>query len=336
MKKLSVIIIGRNEERHIDACLRSIVKGIRMVPDSEIIYADSASTDRTVEIVKTYPVRILLLRPEWPLCAAAGRTAGYRHAEGEFLFFIDGDTMLYHDWLRKGIAWLESHPETGGVAGSVHEIFEDENGRKTGFLKHRYGLQTGPRTEKTLGGIALFRKSVLDQTGPFNPFIAADEEPELCMRIRHAGHTLVRIPDSMALTFGPPRQTVRELFRRYRSRLYTFGTTLKYCQRNRMAMQYISERLDHIVTYLMAMAGFLVLTLIAIARGLFLRMAAGIVILVVLLRIFRPNLFHRLYISFIKRSLMTLRTFESYFYTKTRDMDTYPDDVTVIEPESRA
>jgi len=53
MMKISVCIIGLNEEKKIEACLRSVTS----IAD-EIIYIDSNSTDATVEIVQKYTKKI--------------------------------------------------------------------------------------------------------------------------------------------------------------------------------------------------------------------------------------------------------------------------------------
>jgi len=335
MTKLSVIIIGRNEASHIKRCLLSVLKGIQTVPDTEVIYSDSASTDNTIDIVRQYPVHIYQLKPDWPLSAAAGRYTAYRHASGKYLFFIDGDTLLYRNWLPRGIRFLEEHQEAAVVAGSVHEIFEDEAGKTVGFLKHRYGHLAGPASVKAMGGIALYRKSVLDQVGPFNPFIAADEEPELGIRIRHAGYRLFRLPEPMAITYGLPRQTVGELFRRYQSRLYTFGTTLRYCQKNGYGLQYIRERLGHLVSYVLVMTGFTAVAVFLIRQGWFLYGIGSGCLAVLLLRVTRPSLYRRLWISFIKRTLMTVRTVQTYILTKPEPFIKYPEDALYIAPEAQ-
>jgi glycosyltransferase involved in cell wall biosynthesis len=326
---LSVIIIGRNEAAHIGRCLQSVLKGVQRTPGTEIIYVDSASTDRTLEIVRQYPaVRTLQLKAEWPLCAAAGRYIGYLHAGGTYLFFIDGDSVLYRHWLTTGIEYLSAHPDVGAVAGSVHEVFETENGRPVRFLRHRYGDQQSPDQVKTMGGIALYRKSALDRAGPFNPFIPADEEPELGLRLRRAGYKLVRLPEIMALTYGPERETFQELFRRYRSGLYSFGIALRYCRQNTCAWQYIRERLDHLVSYGAALILSALILIFLIIRGW---LPAAVVLLIfglTGLRLLRPVLFRRLMISFVKRSLMMIRTFESYFRNPARPAETYPTGVT--------
>ena len=327
---LSVIIIGRNEESHIERCLRSVLQGTRDIPGTEIIYADSASTDRTIGIVRQYPVRVLQLKTEWPLSASAGRYIGYLHAKGRFLFFIDGDSVLYRRWLQAGLGYLSGHPKAGAIAGSVHELFETENGEPIRLLRHRYGVQASSVPVKTMGGIALYRKSALDRVGPFNPFIPADEEPELGLRLRRAGYTLIRTPEIMALTYGPERETFHELFRRYRSGLYSFGIALQYCRQNACAIQYIRERLNHLISYSAVLILALVILIFLIIREW---LPAGILLLIVglsVLRLVKPVMFRRLMISFVKRSLMMFRTLKTCLRTDSRPVESYPTDVIEI------
>jgi len=56
--KLTIGIKAFNEEQHIAASLASAVEAARAL-DGEVVLADSCSTDRTVEIAKTFPVRIV-------------------------------------------------------------------------------------------------------------------------------------------------------------------------------------------------------------------------------------------------------------------------------------
>ncbi|MBN2104216.1 glycosyltransferase [bacterium] len=336
MIKLSVIIIGRNEEAHIEACLRSVIKGIRTISDTEIIYADSASTDNTLQIVRQYPASVYQLKPEWPLSAAAGRYIGYLHAKGSYLFFIDGDTVLYHDWLPKGIRYLQTHSDTGAVAGTVHELFEDDYGKPISLQRHRYGRLENPRTEKTLGGIALYRRSVLEQAGPFNPYIPVDEERELGLRIRRAGFSLVRISDLMAVTYGPSRETWGELKRRYYSGLYTFGTTLQYCRRNGFFWQYMFERMGMIISFLFALAAAGAVCAVSVLYGWFFILLFGSAAVILVLKLTRPRFFDRVFISLIKRTLMTVSTIQSFIQSRPRMIEEYPVAADHVEKDERS
>ena len=57
---VSVIIKAFNEEQHIAGAIESALAALAGI-DGEVILADGASTDRTVEIAKKYPVKIVRL-----------------------------------------------------------------------------------------------------------------------------------------------------------------------------------------------------------------------------------------------------------------------------------
>ena len=73
MTELSYVIIGKNAQSSIARLLDSVLAHTPSRLSAEIIYVDSASTDRTIEIVTQYPVTIVQLSADQPLCASAGR-----------------------------------------------------------------------------------------------------------------------------------------------------------------------------------------------------------------------------------------------------------------------
>ncbi|MBI1806770.1 MAG: glycosyltransferase family 2 protein [Ignavibacteria bacterium] len=82
MPKLSAIVITYNEERNIERCLRSIQW------TDEIIVVDSFSTDRTVELAKSFTSHILQHEYDGDI---AQRERGFGQATGDWLFYIDAD-----------------------------------------------------------------------------------------------------------------------------------------------------------------------------------------------------------------------------------------------------
>ncbi len=95
---ISFIIIGRNIEKTITLCLESIFRFTKenKISSYEVIYVDSASSDKTIEISKLYTIRIILITGQ--VNAAIGRNEGAKHAKGEILFFVDGDMELIPDF----------------------------------------------------------------------------------------------------------------------------------------------------------------------------------------------------------------------------------------------
>ena len=55
-----------------------------------------------------------------------------------------------------------------------------------------------------VGGAAMYRRSTLEEVGPFNPWMHSDGEPELCVRIRHAGYRILKLGHPIAYHYSDP------------------------------------------------------------------------------------------------------------------------------------
>ena len=64
--KVSIIIKALNEEERIGAAIESSLKALEKVP-GEVILADSISTDKTVDIARQYPIKIVQLKNLLPV-----------------------------------------------------------------------------------------------------------------------------------------------------------------------------------------------------------------------------------------------------------------------------
>ena len=62
MNDLSLIIITKNEEKHVEQCVKSVLETLSNIDLKwEIILVDSASTDKTIENVMHYPLKLELV-----------------------------------------------------------------------------------------------------------------------------------------------------------------------------------------------------------------------------------------------------------------------------------
>jgi len=84
---ISVCLIVRNEEKYIDQCLNSV----KPIAD-EIIFVDTGSTDRTVEIARKYTNKIYF--HPWNDSFSEARNHSLKHATGDWIFVIDADEEL--------------------------------------------------------------------------------------------------------------------------------------------------------------------------------------------------------------------------------------------------
>ncbi len=94
--KISVLIIARNEEKHIAGCLLSIQRQTR-VPD-EVVLVVHNSSDRTSEIAERFPVRVI--RFDGPAGIVAARIKGLESVTGDIICCIDGDSYADKYWVE--------------------------------------------------------------------------------------------------------------------------------------------------------------------------------------------------------------------------------------------
>jgi len=88
---LSIGMIVKNEEKYLEKCLTAL-KPIMESIDSELIIADTGSTDNTVEIAKKFTDNVFYF--EWINDFAAARNSTLERARGEWYMFIDADEIL--------------------------------------------------------------------------------------------------------------------------------------------------------------------------------------------------------------------------------------------------
>ncbi len=90
---LSVIIPNYNGVATIGACLEALLAADH--DDYEVVVVDDGSTDGSVELIRSFPCR--LLTQDTRRGASAARNAGAAAARGSFLFFIDADCLVLPD-----------------------------------------------------------------------------------------------------------------------------------------------------------------------------------------------------------------------------------------------
>ncbi len=193
-RTVSIVIIGRNEEQSIALCVVAAQAAAERIGGAEIVFVDSASTDNTVSVVRSLGVKVVAMPPEIKLCPSAGRFVGSKYAQGEFILFLDADTLIYKDFLSAAIEHFRLDPSLGGVNGRIDDL--DQDGEVIYGYEDRFD---DIADVKWLRGPACFyRKDALLAVGSFNPNVAMEEEAELGLRFVRAGWRLQIIPIPMA------------------------------------------------------------------------------------------------------------------------------------------
>lgn len=172
----------------------------------EIIVVDNGSeTGEADEIGKRYPeVRVVRNANNG---FAGGNNKGLETARGEYLFFLNNDTLIKAPVLEALVARLQSHPQNGGVSPLLKYAFRPELVQYAGFtplspitlrntaIGYRQAdtpaFHTARRTAYLHGAAMMTSRRILQQAGPMTEvYFLFYEELDWSERIVQAGYTL--------------------------------------------------------------------------------------------------------------------------------------------------
>ena len=117
MKKplVSIVIRTKNEEKYISKVLNLLYK--QSFKDFEIIIVDSGSTDRTLEIVKKFPIRLYKIKQK-DFTYGYSLNYGISKANGKYICILSGHSMpMSNNWLSNGVNVLSKDKNLAGLSG---------------------------------------------------------------------------------------------------------------------------------------------------------------------------------------------------------------------------
>ena len=109
--RASVIIVNYNGREYLEECLHLLLN--KDCRDYEVILVDNASTDGSAEYVEQAFPEVLVIRNEVNQGFGQGNNVGVQWAKGEYLAFLNPDTVVELGWLEALIAALEADPLAG-------------------------------------------------------------------------------------------------------------------------------------------------------------------------------------------------------------------------------
>jgi glycosyltransferase involved in cell wall biosynthesis len=217
---VSIIIKALNEQRHIGSAIESALAALDGM-DGEVILADSASADRTVDIARRYPIKIVRLDKTEDRSCGAGAQLGFQYSRGRYVCLIDGDMQLHRGFLPAAIRFLEENPTVAGVGGTIIECETANLEFAQRTRRHDPDRQPGPVTRLDCSG--LYRRSAIDSIGYLTDRnLHAGEELDLAARLHARGWTLARIGIPAVDHHGHTGSAFRLLLRRFATRI-SFG-----------------------------------------------------------------------------------------------------------------
>ncbi len=184
MKPLvSVLMPVYNAEKYLAASIGSILA--QTYGDFELLICDDASTDGSLEIVRSFDdTRMTLLTNRENLGNAATRNRLIEHASGEYVAVLDADDTAEPDRLARQVDFLERNPEIGLCGSWVNVIGHD--GERRGRLKNL----TNPKELRInlLFSVPFIHSSVmaradLMKSNPYDPEFRQSQDYELWCRL---------------------------------------------------------------------------------------------------------------------------------------------------------
>ncbi len=128
--RLSIITVNFNGLE--DTC--ALIDSIPPTEGMEVIIVDNGSQqDEARILVNRYP-HIHAIRSEQNLGFAGGNNLGIKASKGQYLFFINNDTVFLDDWnIDALISRLSHHPKTGIVCPKIRFAWDNHPIQYAGF-----------------------------------------------------------------------------------------------------------------------------------------------------------------------------------------------------------
>ncbi len=217
---VTVIVPARNEERFIAHCLDSIVA--QTETNLQIVVVDSASSDRTADIVREYMQRDSRVQLEHNPEAITPKSlnVALAAARGKWLVRVDAHSTVPPDYVKRAVHHLEEG-RWGGVGGRKDGVGVTPAGRAIGAAMasrfgvgnslYHYGTDVQPTEHIPFGA---YDTALLRELGGWDERLITNQDFELDYRLRQTGRELLFDPD-IAIEWHC-RQEVPDLFRQYR------------------------------------------------------------------------------------------------------------------------
>jgi succinoglycan biosynthesis protein ExoA len=218
---VSAVVASRNEELHIEACVRSLLAQQEPEGGFELIVADGMSDDQTRAILARLADedRRLTVIDNPQRITPAGFNAGIRRARGRYIAMMGAHARYAPDYLVRCLELAErlGSDNVGGpaiteahgylqraIAASHHSPFS-----VGGASWH--SLEYEGKAATVFGGF--YRRDVFDRIGLYDENLIRNNDNELNFRLEQAGGKIWQSPSIRA--WYTPRSSLGQLFRQY-------------------------------------------------------------------------------------------------------------------------
>jgi len=196
---VSIFMAVCNEQKYLAHTIKSILN--QSFGDFELIIVDDGSTDRTLEIAKSFELhdkRIKVITSAHKGVVEARNLAiGSTHPDSKYLMNHDGDDISLPAKLERLVDYLERHPDVD-IVGCFAEYFNDAGGRagmpsiesEPAKIHESFG-----RVNSMIHSASLMRREVIRQIGGYREDFIPAEDYDFFAQALLAGFKLANIPE---------------------------------------------------------------------------------------------------------------------------------------------
>ena len=188
MQKVSVIMSVYNGERHLRESVDSILN--QTFKDFEFIIINDGSSDKTMDILKAYGDKRIILITQDNMGLTKSLNNGIAIAKGRYIARQDADDKSEIDRLEKQVNYMESNLSVG-LLGTMFKII-DENGmfRRTSYLPVDNEIIKERLVEinQFCHGSVMIRKVALEKVGTYRDYFKYAQDYDLWLRISESFH----------------------------------------------------------------------------------------------------------------------------------------------------
>jgi N-acetylglucosaminyl-diphospho-decaprenol L-rhamnosyltransferase len=222
MPRLSIIIVSYNARADLERCLETLVRDKPFV-DHEILVVDNASSDDTVDAVRTRWAGVRLIEAGANLGFARANNLGFRQSFGELVLLLNGDTLVPRGAVDMLVAAIDARPNVAVVGPRLvdaHGRAELSFGRMMSPLNElrqqwraRGNIERLTSREREVdwvsGACLLVRRADAEAVGLMDErFFMYTEDVDFCAAIRARGRRILFMPAAQIVHLrGRSRQT---------------------------------------------------------------------------------------------------------------------------------
>jgi GT2 family glycosyltransferase len=213
---VSVVIVNWNGGLFLERCLSAL--RAQTVTPREIILVDNASSDRSLEIVRSFPsVRLLAQSKNLGFATANNIAIKAASKESEWIALLNPDAFVEPLWLETLMFVAYDYPAFDFFGSKLVNALDPEILDGAGDIYHisglarrmGHGLPASLKSEQMreifspCAAAALYRRSVLLKVGGFDEeFFCYVEDVDLGFRLQLAGFRCLYVPTSVAHHIG--------------------------------------------------------------------------------------------------------------------------------------